>query len=357
MFTNLPIKAARTLPIVVITILLSSCRLLVPSKYKNYFSDEVWDNIILAKPNEIPSITDSMVIIRSNRDFYPYRKKFLGDRIDSSGSDRTFLVVAENSKWIVYPLPDVSFGVSLIQKKQNLVVYVEGMGKNFFHATNRAFGMSSQYKVLIVMMDYPSIDPEFGLIKNFRFARRNSYATAPSLINLLKEMNLDKQAGKEWTKTNWTLFHHSMGNIMLKRILKERSDTILTPGLFNLVVLNAACTERKHHKVWLEKSKLGKNFLVHYNKDDRQLKGAGLLTLKKQLGSKPGKHLAPNAVYIDFNPLVGPRHSTFAEIPLRPPLHPHARRYFNYILNGLYPDYKNEELFLPVRKGTGYYLK
>ncbi|MBC7388656.1 MAG: alpha/beta hydrolase [Opitutaceae bacterium] len=340
-----------------ITLLLSGCKLFVPSKYQNYFSDQPWDNIRLAKTDEIPQVVDSMVIMRSNREFYPYRKKFLGDKIDSTQQDRTFLVIAKNSKWIVYPVKDINSGISLTNKKQDLVVYVEGMGKNFYHAGHRAFGLSSQYKVLVVMMDYPSIEPEYGLIKNFRYARKNSFATAPSLINLLKELDNEKIAGKDWTKENWTLFHHSMGNIMLKRIMKERSDTILSPGLFDLVVFNAACTEMKNHHLWLEQSKLGKINIIHYNQDDRQLKGARILALKRQLGCKPGRHLAKNATYIDFNPLVGPRHSTFAEIPLRPPIHPHAREYFNQIFNGKYPDYKNKDKFSKVKNGTGYYLK
>ena len=139
--------------------------------------------------------------------------------------------------------------------------------------------------------------------------------------------------------------------------MKERSDTILNPGLFDLVVLNAACTEVKNHDIWLEKSKLGKKFIVNFNKEDRQLKGAKILTLRRQLGSKPGRHLAANATYVDFNPLVGPRHSTFAEIPLRPPILPHAKRYYTKIFNGTYPDFSDSILFRLSKNGKTYIVR
>ena len=343
---------------------LNSCQLFIPKTYRNYFSDDPWKKIhfesgnptIRFKELNINTESDSIVILRSNRVFHPERQKFLGDYIDSNNQSKTFLIAVKKGHFYVFQT-DILTGLSQTTTSKNLVVYVEGMGKNFYLAATRAIAMSAQYKVQVVMMDYPSINNKYGIRRNFRFARRNSFKTAPYLLQLLKDLQEEKNKKNEWTKSNWTLFHHSMGNIMLRRILRQHSDSVISPELFDLVVLNAACTEEKQHYKWLEKSHLGKKHIVNYNKDDRQLNGAQFLTLKRQLGSNPKRHHAKNATYVDFNPLVGPRHSTFAVIPLRPPLHPHAVRYYKQIFNGEYPDFTNRELFGTLKSKQGYYVK
>ena len=338
-------------------LVLCGCKSLAPDSYKNYLSDEPWKNIRLADSNEVPVVSDSMVIIRTNRAFLPGKAKFLADYIDHSGTARTFLIIAKNGRWMVHSIPDINTGMEISGKRQNIVVYVEGMGKNFFLATERALQMSSQYGVSVVMMDYPSINPLYGMNRNFRSSKENAYQTAPYLVHLLKEIDADKKAGREWTKVKRTLFMHSMGNIMLRKILMDRSDTAISHGLFNLIILNAACTDEKGHNLWIDNSKLGNNFVINYNKYDKQLNGAQMLLFKRQLGTKPQKPLAKKAFYIDFHQLVGSRHSNFVNIRFRAPVHTHASNYYTFILNGTFPDLNNTKLLLPARKGIGYYLK
>ena len=348
----------RIASVFIIPLFLESCKFLIPEKYSQANFDDAWEHIQLSTTtSEKPIQTDSTVIIYTNRVFHPERHSFLGDFIDSSGTSRPFLIVCKSGKWVVFPLKSIEEGILLINEKRNLVVYEEGMGKNFGLATARALGLSHQYGITVIMMDYPSINPTLGMHDNFKFSRQNAFLTAPYLVKLIRELQDYKKSGKDWANVKWTLFLHSMGNISLKRILEERMDSTLTPSLFELVVLNAPCVEEKNHSTWLKKCKLGKKLMVHYNKEDKQLRGASILLFKQQLGTKPRHPLADNAQYVDLNPLVGNRHSTFSDIPERPPIHPHARAYFKQIFNGICPDFNDSDQFGTGWKSIGVSLK
>ena len=345
------------LVILVVLFTLIGCKAFVPKKYKFVISDERWNTIKLEPKNTDPILTDSMVVMYSNRNFHPERKKILGDYIDSAGFARVFLASAKNGICHLYAMNSVSEAVLAIGKKRNLVFYVEGMGKNFPIGLERAFSLSIQHGLTVVMMDYPSINIEYSAFKNFNYARKSSFRTAPYLIDLLKEFQSEKQKGRDWTKVNTTLFHHSMGNIMLKRILEERMDTVLVPNLVDQLVLNAPCVNVEGHKVWLEKSLLAKKTFVHYNKDDTQLNGAKILAGKTQLGAKLYPPLAQKAQYVDFNPVVGPNHSNFIDIPLRAPIKIESRNYYFKLFNGVPIDFGDTTLFGLGWKGMGVSLR
>jgi len=335
---------------------LCACKVLVPQKYRQYISDDPWKHIRLAKEGETPSACDSMVLMYTNRVLHPERDKILGDYIDSTGATRPFLLTAQQGQWVLFPIGSVEEGI-LSLPKRNLVVYAEGMGKNFVLAAERAFGVSEQYGVTVVMMDYPGINPDYGMNKNFKFSQRNSFNTALPLAKLLNELRHDKEKSSALQEVKWTLFFHSMGNIMFKRFLEERMDTLANEPLFDVVVLNAACVPQKKHNAWLVRCALGKKVLVHYNKQDKQLKGAMILTFKRQLGCRPKPPLAGNVHYVNFNLLVGNRHSTFVDVTGRPPIHPKARTYFQQIFDGSTPDYKDTKQFGKGWKNVGVSLR
>jgi hypothetical protein len=346
----------RVLSYLLIVLSLASCKLMIPAKYKQYAAEVPWQYIRMAHDGEAVVQSDSTVILYSNRTFHPERKKALGDYIDSSGATRPFLVVCKSGQWVVYPLASVEEGVLKIGKKRNVVVYQEGMGKNFQFAADRAFALSVEYDVTVVMMDYPSINVDLGLHGNFKFARKSAYQTAPCMLSLLKELERYKAAGKEWTQVRWTLFFHSMGNICLKRMLEEDLTNGLD-GMFDLLVLNAPCVAEKNHAAWLGKSRLAKNTLLHYNKDDKQLNGAEILLLYNTLGTEPHKPLAANATYVNFNLLVGKRHSTFSDFKGRAPIKPNARWYYGQVFQGTLPDFSDTSKFSTGGKGLGFSLK
>ena len=338
-------------------LVLGGCKALLPKKYQFYIGDERWNTIRLVATNSPILLTDSMVVMYSNRNFHPEQKKVLGDYIDSTGTTHVFLATAKGGIWYLYPMQSLDEAVTALGKKRNIVCYVEGMGKNFPIALERAFSLSVQHGVTVIMMDYPSINFTYGVYKNFHYARESSFRTAPFLVKLLQEIQANKAAEKEWTKVNWTLFHHSMGNIMLKRILEERRDNVLKPRLFDQLVLNAACVNQDGHAAWLDKSQLANKTFVHYNKDDKQLYGAKLLIGKNQLGARPSAPLAVNSQYVDFNPLVGNVHSNFIDIPMRPSINPHSWSYYYKLFNGITIDFSDSTQFGKGWKGIGVYLK
>ncbi len=335
---------------------LKGCTYKAHPKDEWYFSDAPWSQIRLARTGETPAPQDTMVLMCSNRVFHPERKKILGDEMDSVGASRLFLLVSKQGEWILYPLKSIEEGMRY-QRKRNLVVYVEGMGKNFVLAAERASEISKQNDVSVVMMDYPSIHPGLGMHANFKYARHNASQSAPQLVSLLQELQRNKQQGKEWTTVKWTLFLHSMGNILLERIAKEQLDSVLSPGLFDIVALNAPCVNQRNHHLWLEHLALGKTILVHYNHQDKQLNGAMLLLFHRQLGARPHFPLARNAHYVDFNPILGSLHSAFVEIPRRPPIPLRSKQYFRRLFHGQVPDFSDSTQFGKGWKGIGVSLK
>lgn len=336
----------------VLPLFLGGCKMLISKQYLRYFSEEPWEHIRLANEGEKPEKTDSMAVIYTNRTFHPERKQVIGDYRDSSEKCRPLLVTAKNGQWVIFSLNTIDQGVSHLENR-NLVVYVEGMGKNFFLAAERAFGVSSQYKVSVVMMDYPSINPTLSMNKNFKFSMNNSFASSSQLMDLLNEMQSYKKAKKKWAQVKWTLFCHSMGNIMLKHILEDNMDSTIASPLFDNLILNAPCVDQKNHKKWLEKCDWADHIFLNYNKQDKQLNGAMILTLKRQLGARPKPILAKNIYYVNFNKLVGSRHSTFVDVTGRTPIAPHANAYFQEIFNGKVPDFSNKERFGKGWKGVG----
>ncbi|MBY0426186.1 MAG: alpha/beta hydrolase, partial [Cytophagales bacterium] len=201
------------------------------------------------------------------------------------------------------------------------------------------------------------INIEYGAFKIFNYARICSYRTAPYLIGLMKEIQASKNAKEEWTTAKMTLFHHSMGNIMLKRILQDGMDSTISPELFDQLVLNAPCVDQDGHKKWLEKSRLAKKTILHYNKDDKQLNGAKILAIKTQLGARLHRPLASNTQYVDFNPLMGDSHSNFLDIPKRPKIQPKAKKYYYQLFHGQAIDYSDTSQFGMGWKGIGVSLK
>jgi hypothetical protein len=331
-------------------IISSGCSLFAPPKTPWHFSSAPWEKIRMARQGESIAPQDTLILLYSNRTFHPNRPKIFGDYIDSSETCRSFWIQSKKREWLIFPLHAVEDGLPYFENR-DVVVYGEGMGKNFVLATERALAVSNQYKVAVVLMDYPSIHPELNMHKNFQFSRTNAYATAPSFVNLLLALQDYKRKQKEDTQARYTLFLHSMGNIMLQRMVEDRLDSTLRSPLFDLVVLNAPCVPQKHHNVWLEKMTLGKTTLVHYNHQDKQLNGAMLLLGRKQLGARPKFPLAQNAQYVDFHPLVGTLHSTFVDIPGRPPIHPHARHYFYPLFHGEVPPFSDSSFL--TRDGKG----
>jgi len=82
-----------------------------------------------------------------------------------------------------------------------------------------------------------------------------------------------------------------------------------------------------------------------------------VITFDKMLGARYQKPLAENASYIDFNSLVGNRHSNFLNMEGRDNINPDCHKYYDLVLHGNSPDLLDTTLFAKNQKGGGFRLR
>lgn len=288
------------------------------AQYTGYNSNDSWSKFSLqaltAQP--IPN-ADTCLVFVSNRHILADSLRFVDESLDTTALKYFFLQKLDG-KWNVYKASSLSDAMEHLPYRKDIVVYAEGMGKVFTSNVARAQLMSAQYNVNVVMFDYASTNSTYKPSKNFRFARSNARNSAAQYLSLLKEIRQARVDDAPWLSgLKLSTFYHSMGNIILEKMVQEHDISSINqePFIDNLI-LNAACVPMKEHSEWVEKIKFAKQIYVHYNRTDIQLKGAHLLTMKRQLGEKITRRQEANGVvYVNFHELVGFKHSYFMNFP------------------------------------------
>lgn len=305
----------------------------------NYNSNEYWSQFVFERTAMKPLVTgDTCLVFVSNRFIHPDSLRFVDEYVDTT-SLKYFFLEKLDGKWKVFQAPSLAEAMELLPHKKDIVVYAEGMGKIFTSNVYRAQLMSRQYDVNVVMFDYSSINTTYKPSKNFRVARMNARLSAGQYLLMLQEFQKARQENRPWiTGVKLTTFYHSMGNIILEQMVQHHDISTInkTPFVDNLVI-NAACVPQRQHAKWVEQIRFAKQVYVHYNRTDLQLKGAHLLTFKKQLGEKVNRNRrADNAVYINFHDMVGWQHSYFMNFPynVKFKLTPAMSDYFSRLFNG-----------------------
>jgi hypothetical protein len=281
-----------------------------------YNSDAYWSKFCLQTSCIEPAVTDTCLVFVSNRHLHPDSLRFMDEYVDTAGL-KFFFLQKHAGKWNVYQAPSLQDAMHLLPEKRDIVVYAEGMGKIFTTNVERALLMRSQYHVNVVMFDYSSINTTYKPSRNFNFARSNARLSAPHYFQLLKTLQQARHNDEDWVQhIKISTFYHSMGNIILMEMMKQQHYEELNgePFIDNLVI-NAACVPSKNHKEWVEHIGFARKIYIHYNRKDLQLKGAHLVTLKRQLGEKIKGPRADNATYVNFRDQVGRQHSYFLNFP------------------------------------------
>lgn len=219
--------------------------------------------------------------------------------------------------------------------RNNWVIYTEGMGKTFAGNVERGLLMQQIYHVNVLLFDYASIHPQLNLWKNYQFSVHNSFQSYRQYISVLQEIARIQQTTDFFSKLHLTLFFHSMGNIMLREILRHRSEETASFPKVNNLILNAACVPRQQHSKWLSQVSFAERIYVNYNPSDKKLKGAWFMSLNRKLGCKPGLPDSSQVTYINFKPVVQQTHNYFLNIPERSfRLSSELYQYFSIVLNG-----------------------
>lgn len=300
-----------------------------------YNTETFWSNLKLLKPEAIqnlPSI-DTAAIIATNRKYQKNELRFLSDEYE--GGIRYFFVFVKNGKWQVLPVSSLSTAIQLLPNKNNdWVIYTEGMGKLFTTAMDRAFQMNLQYKVNVILLDYPSISSKYKRTRNYYFAKKHAEMAYEDFSPVLDSIKSLRQAQKMGNgKLN--LFFHSMGNIVLEKLVKEHKIAAINNSKWvDNLILNAACVPQRNHKTWLDKINFSKRTYVLYNPNDYTLSGAYFMSKRQQLGMRVNYPLSKQAQYFNFETIVGNHHSNFLNLRGYPPQPKAAIHFYNILLHG-----------------------
>jgi hypothetical protein len=301
-----------------------------------YFnSDAFWKQMKL-QPRHAPAQIkkeDTAIIMASNRLFQDTAFRFLPDA--SVGGIRYFVVYSHDEFWNVIPVDDLKTAIAYLpEKDKDWVIYTEGMGKLFTSATDRAMRMNAQYDVNVIMLDYPSIHAKWRRTRNYYFSKHYAsiaYKDFAPVIDSVKILKTTSQMGSG----SINLFFHSMGNIVLEKMVLNNKIQFLNQNKWvDNLVLNAPCVRQYHHARWLNKIDFAKRTYVLYNPKDFTLGGAYFMSRWNQLGMKVKRPLSEKATYINFEKLVGKRHSNFLNLRRYPAQPKAAVNIYGELLHG-----------------------
>ncbi len=326
--------------------------------YTRFNSDSFWHRLVIDN-GQTPlhlSPTDTAIIVASNRATGKTALRFMSElRCDSPA--RFFLVYTKGAAWHVRACPALRTAVSAMpQRNSDWVVYAEGMGKIFTTDIDRGIAMSNQYGVNVLMLDYPSIRSDYKALRNYLFVLRNArsaYTDFAPVLDSFRKLRTEGSAGSG----RLTLFFHSMGNHIIRRIAQTRlvkhfNDTVWVDNL----VLNAPCVASVGSTEWIDRIRFARRVYVHYNPHDATLKWPRLLSLHAILGERPELPLSRRAAYISFNQLCGDGHSNFLSRYSRCAAEGAAEHY-KKLLHGQPAPLSDGHIYGLQADGIGWYLK
>jgi hypothetical protein len=239
-------------------------------------------------------------------------------------------------------------------KNKDIVVYGEGMGKEFSGAIDRATRLTRVYDVTTVMFDWPTYRPNLSGGKNYRKAQIQSTEVSRSLCDLFTELEKMKPVFNA-DSLNLSLLLHSLGNRLIKEAVMN--DFINTKTkLFDNIILNAACVKMRRHRKWLEKLNIQDEIYLTRNNKDRTLLLAKLAGFTEQLGRRSALRKAKNAIYLNFSPVLEREHNYFLLTNLLAK-HPDLKTIYSDIFHGKTINFGDEKKFISQKNGRVITLK
>lgn len=331
--------------------LLSLVSMAQPNPIGDFNSEAAW--IHAPRISEMPahklSATDTCLIVISNRKTSTDSLRYMSEERDGKKL-HYFFVFTHDGKWNVLPVNSIEEALKYVPDINNdWLLYTEGMGKLFTSDLARGLTVAGQYKLNVILFDYPSISTSKKQLGNYFFAignARTAYLDFADAFKNVMQLRTEKKMGTG----KLTMLYHSMGNHVIRQLVKHHMLAPINDKIWvDNLVLNAPCVPRRGHKKWINKIAFAKRIYVNYNNNDFTLGGAYLASKKIQLGQKPVRNISNKVIYVNFNTLVDRGHSNFLSIPGREPAKPAAIRYYNTILHGDATDMKNEKQFAVSR--------
>lgn len=305
-------------------------------------------NKISFNPKYVPTNEDTAIVFVSVRNYFPGKVEFMGYELDSALTLRYFTIYFNKNKWICVPKQNLEEAFLGISKNKDIVMYGEGMGKEFPGDVDRATRLTRIYNVTTLMFDWPTYRPNLSGGKNYKKARIQSTEVSKVLCNLFTELEKLKPAIKN-DAVNLTLLLHSLGNRLIKEAVMNNFISTKTK-LFDNIVLNAACVKMRRHRKWLEKLNIQDKIYLTRNNKDRTLLLAKLAGFTEQLGRRSAIRKAKNAIYLNFSPVLEKEHNYFlmTNVLAR---HPDLKTIYSDIFHGKTINFNDEKRFINQRNG------
>jgi len=321
-------------------------------------TESFWKNIVFYNDlHALPAQADSVIVVASNRLPFAHKARFMSEERDEQAL-HYFVACIKNGQWLVGTAPSLQAAIATLKDKdKDWVIYTEGYGKIFTTGLYRGFSLASQHQVNVLYLDYPSYKTTKGMLGNYHFALDNARQAGTDFAPVLRQVKQLRDEHK-MGDGRLTLFFHSMGNNLIREIVKNNFLQPLNDKVWvDNLVLNAACVPEKDHAQWIDQITFAKRLYINYNPGDYTLGGAKLLSLSRQLGEGARGDRSSQAVYVNFNQLCGRNHSNFIKLMSHYGAHPMALAYYRALFHGKRVNIEDPASFIqsPYRK-LGYSL-
>lgn len=192
------------------------------------------------------------------------------------------------------------------------LLFVHGDSKTFEQAVMRGYDIQHLHNINVIVYSWPTKDPEYNGIKNFKNSKQNVILSMDHFETLLKYIAQFRTSNPSFSdNAKLSLFIHSLGNAYLENMVKQKRASKHHEVLFDNLIINAAAVNQEGHKDWVEQLNFQNNIYITNNRQDFNLKGVRIFTKDgKQLGEVIEAPAAINADYIQFTEAVGFRTPT-----------------------------------------------
>ena len=216
--------------------------------------------------------TDSCIVFVSTRhSTFSDGRYWFGTKIEKDNKLKFYNIYFKGGVRRVAPRRSLSEAIGYANVSPDFVVYTEGHGKKFSDNVERGVSTSRIYGVSIIMFDWPSSVPAYGVERNFYTSIHNSKSVSKQFNDLLIQLGKYKKDPVNTKMKHLSLFFHSMGNYVLISTLKRYGCHHYDKDLVDNIIFNAPCVPARDHDKWIDQLTFQKNIYVTYNKKDPAL--------------------------------------------------------------------------------------
>jgi len=302
-----------------------------------------WSQVELTD-TPLPQDAQKFLVI-SNRPYIPDAPdgELFPNEVEAFRKVSYLLAACDGDKWLMNTLDGFSEGMKVIDNGRDILLFVHGHGKSMPAVLTRGHQIADRYDVSMILFDWPSFNSNFN--KSLSRVRR----CGENYYNLLLQLQ-QYQSDYMPEDQHLSMLLHSLGNYFLTHLVVNGNNQYITARIFDNIIMNSAAVRSKEHGKVISQIKMQNNLYIIFNKNDKVLRGAHLLTSGKMLGNVVLEPLAKGASYIDFTAVAGTQHTYFAGYHLFEYDHPAFEQVFGTAFHGGTIDLSNTDLF--SRKGS-----